>query len=112
MPVDIIHWHLLRVCGNGSRMKERVAHAKVYFSGHVQGVGFRYMTLQVAKGFEVRGSVKNLADGRVELEAEGEETELKRFVAEVEDQLASYIRETDARWGQREGQFQDFVIER
>jgi len=93
-------------------MKERVAHAKVYFSGHVQGVGFRYMTLQVAKGFEVRGSVKNLADGRVELEAEGEETELKRFVAEVEDQLASYIRETDARWGQREGQFQDFVIER
>src|SRR5215470_10194518 len=39
-----------------------------FFSGRVQGVGFRYQTLQLAKGFEVSGWVMNLPDGRVQLE--------------------------------------------
>ena len=42
-----------------------VHHVIAHYSGHVQGVGFRYQTLQVAKGFEVSGYVQNLADGRV-----------------------------------------------
>ena len=44
-----------------------VHHESVFFSGHVQGVGFRYAVLQVAKEFEVAGYVRNLADGRVQL---------------------------------------------
>src|SRR5215813_12067767 len=39
-----------------------------FFTGRVQGVGFRYQTLQLAKGFEVSGWVMNLPDGRVQLE--------------------------------------------
>ena len=46
-----------------------VYHETVYFSGRVQGVGFRFTTLQVAKEFEVAGFVSNLPDGRVRLEA-------------------------------------------
>ena len=38
-----------------------------WFEGHVQGVGFRYQTICVAKGFEVTGFVHNLVDGRVHL---------------------------------------------
>ena len=34
-----------------------VHHETVYFTGHVQGVGFRYTTLQVAKEFDVTGRV-------------------------------------------------------
>ena len=48
-----------------------VHHAQVFFSGRVQGVGFRYAALQVAKEFEVAGWVKNLADGRVHLDFTG-----------------------------------------
>src|ERR1039458_5768136 len=48
-----------------------VHHATVFFTGHVQGVGFRYTALQAAKEVEVAGFVTNLPDGRVQLEAEG-----------------------------------------
>ncbi len=44
---------------------------QVFYSGRVQGVGFRYSVRKVANEFEVTGSVRNLADGRVELVAEG-----------------------------------------
>lgn len=94
----------------GFAMAEKVSHATVYFSGHVQGVGFRYATLQVARGFEVAGSVENLFDGRVCVDVEGEERELKAFVAELQRQLDSYVRETDDRWECRERQFCDFII--
>ena len=45
---------------------------RVVFSGRVQGVGFRFTCQSLARGFDVAGYVRNLADGRVELVAEGE----------------------------------------
>ena len=39
---------------------------QVYYTGRVQGVGFRYSTKRIASGYDVTGSVKNLPDGRVE----------------------------------------------
>ena len=45
---------------------------KVIFTGRVQGVGFRYTTKQIALGFDVSGTVKNLSDGTVELRLMGE----------------------------------------
>ncbi len=91
-------------------MKE-IFHITAYFSGRVQGVGFRYQTLQVAKGFEVTGYVKNLADGRVQLEAGGEQREVEAFVAEVEEQLAAYIRHTEKGTGMRKQKFFSFTIQ-
>jgi acylphosphatase len=82
--------------------KEMVFHLTAHFSGHVQGVGFRYSTKQVANGFEVTGYVKNLADGRVELEAEGSEWQCRRFLREIESELDSYIRKTEVRVGKRD----------
>ena len=51
----------------------------VLYSGRVQGVGFRYATRSVAAGFDVTGTVRNLADGRVELVACGEEAQVKQL---------------------------------
>ena len=48
---------------------------QVHYEGHVQGVGFRWTVKRIACGFEVAGSVRNLPDGRVEVLAQGEETD-------------------------------------
>jgi acylphosphatase len=66
----------------------------VYYEGRVQGVGFRFTTKQLARGFEVTGWVRNLADGRVELCAVGEPVEVAAFLRELEEEsaLAGNIR--------------------
>jgi acylphosphatase len=74
-------------------MNDGVFKLEVWYSGRVQGVGFRYQTLQIAKGFDVCGWVKNLADGRVHLTAEGSEAEVLAFKEELEDQMRVFIRE-------------------
>ncbi|HAV13416.1 MAG TPA: acylphosphatase [Opitutae bacterium] len=75
-----------------------------WFEGHVQGVGFRYQTMSVAKGFEVSGFVENLTDGRVYLYAEGNESEVIAFQKEVDSELGDYIRKTELKsdFGPRE----------
>ena len=67
---------------------------RVIFEGRVQGVGFRYTTKDIAKGFEVCGTVKNLADGTVELEVMGEREEVEAFINEIaeESALAHHIK--------------------
>jgi len=64
---------------------------RVYYSGQVQGVGFRYTAQQVAAGFAVAGYVRNLPDGRVELVAEGEANQVDAFLAAVVQRMAGSI---------------------
>ena len=45
-----------------------VHHEIVQFSGRVQGVGFRFAVLQLAKEYDISGFVENLPDGRVLLD--------------------------------------------
>jgi len=44
---------------------------RVMYEGRVQGVGFRFSVKEIAQGFEVAGWVRNLPDGRVQLEVQG-----------------------------------------
>jgi len=82
----------------------------VHFSGRVQGVGFRYTVCQVAEEFAVCGSVRNLADGRVELVAEGRDDELARFVEAIEVAMRGHIRERTLNRGPASGEFTDFRV--
>jgi acylphosphatase len=91
-------------------MNDPVLHATVYFSGHVQGVGFRYATLQVAKEFEVSGYVANLADGRVLLEAEGRPATVDGFVNAVVERMHGHVRKTERTQQNRTPLFQGFHI--
>jgi acylphosphatase len=70
---------------------------QILYSGRVQGVGFRYSTKQIASGFEVTGSVRNLPDGRVELKAMSHDIdELEAFLAAIdESSLGSLIKERE-----------------
>lgn len=61
---------------------------RVIFEGKVQGVGFRYTCKDLAKGFDVVGTVRNLADGTVELEVSGESEEVEAFINEVAEESA------------------------
>ena len=96
----------------GSSLSER-RRMHILYSGRVQGVGFRYAVSTLATGFEVTGTVRNLADGRVELTAEGLKSELEAFREAIHGAgLAANIRHEDAQWGEAQGGFNGFAIER
>jgi len=66
---------------------------QVFYEGNVQGVGFRWSVRHIAKGFDVTGWVRNLADGRVELQINGEEGEVRGFLdAIAQSELHALIR--------------------
>jgi acylphosphatase len=84
---------------------------RILYSGRVQGVGFRYTARQVAQGFEVTGTVRNLLDGRVELTAEGAREELEAFRESLRDSgLGAFIRNEEATWGEARGDLRGFQI--
>lgn len=88
-----------------------IRQSTIHFTGHVQGVGFRYAVLQIAKGYEVTGLVRNLVDGRVQLIAEGNETEVEHFVAMVGERMAGYIRSVERTDTNTVRQYRGFAIQ-
>ena len=85
----------------------------VHYSGHVQGVGFRYTAKTVATGFEIVGTVRNLPDGRVELVVEGTRPELEAYRSALRDAgLAGFIRDEHVEWTEVQNQFRNFEIVR
>jgi len=66
---------------------------QIFYEGRVQGVGFRYSVRQIAKGFNVIGWVRNLTDGRVEMQTSGESKEVDGFLEGIrQSELGSLIR--------------------
>ncbi len=87
-----------------------VHHETAHFIGRVQGVGFRYATLQVAKEFDVAGWVMNLPDGRVKLEVEGRAEEIDAFIVAVEERMHGFVKKTERSKARRPAQFAGFAI--
>ena len=84
--------------GPGPLLSYRMIARQYLFAGRVQGVGFRYATKQLAKGFDVLGWVRNLPDGSVELQVMGEEDELDDFIQELHDSpIGRHIQEQTER---------------
>jgi acylphosphatase len=83
----------------------------VYYSGNVQGVGFRFTSRDVAESLGVTGWVKNLRNGNVEIVAEAEEDRLKEFIERVKQLLSVYIQNADIQWLAATGEFKSFGIE-
>jgi acylphosphatase len=88
-------------------MEKRI---NVYYTGRVQGVGFRFTAEDIARSLGVLGWVKNLRDGRVEVVAESEEKVLKEFLTRLSQYFSRYIQDVDITWQEPTGEFKDFGI--
>ena len=84
---------------------------QIFFSGTVQGVGFRFTAERLARRFPVSGFVRNLEDGSVEILAEGDEKSLVEFLSAIrESGMKNYIRDVEAHWTEAQGCFSRFSI--
>jgi acylphosphatase len=84
---------------------------QIFYSGRVQGVGFRYLVKSLVAGYEVTGFVRNLPDGRVELVAEGERGELEAFGQGIrESGIGPLIRDEATFWLSASKEFCGFEI--
>ncbi|MBC8001555.1 MAG: acylphosphatase [Opitutaceae bacterium] len=83
----------------------------IFYSGRVQGVGFRYSVKVLTMGFDLTGTVRNLPDGRVELIAEGERGELDEFRRAIQDSdVGRFVRDEAVTWSDAISQFRGFEI--
>jgi len=65
-----------------------------YFSGMVQGVGFRFVAKDLAFRYKVKGWVKNLADGRVEMAAQARQKDLNVFLEGLRAEFKNHIADS------------------
>jgi len=82
----------------------------IYYSGSVQGVGFRYMAQSAARQLNVTGWAKNLEDGRVEVVCEGEAATLNEFLDRIKGIFGGYIRDAIIEPQSATGEFEGFDI--
>jgi len=83
---------------------------EVLFSGHVQGVGFRYTACSIARRMKVTGFVENLSDGRVRLVVEGPHDEVDRCVRTILDRMQRFICHSETTTSEGAGAFRGFRV--
>lgn len=85
--------------------------ARLLVSGRVQGVSFRQYTIDEARGLGVRGWVRNLPDGRVEAEAEGERAAVEALLGACRrGPPAAEVDEVEVAWAPHRGDLGPFSV--
>ncbi|MBI4515444.1 MAG: acylphosphatase [Deltaproteobacteria bacterium] len=95
------------------RARPSSASARLYLSvvGRVQGVGFRYATVDQARRLGLVGWTRNCPDGSVEIVAEGPPTELDRLLVWCRGgPPGALVQHSESRWDAATGEFTDFRI--
>lgn len=86
-------------------------HAKITVAGFVQGVGFRYFAQREALNLGLMGYVRNLPDGQVQSEVEGEEKIIQLYIDVLQKGPGlGYVTNIDAIWQDYSGEFKNFQI--
>ncbi len=83
---------------------------QVIYTGSVQGIGFRFTAERMANDYGVKGYVKNLYNGNVELVAEAEEKTLKDFLQAIVEDMGNKIDNYSVDWLDPTGEFNRFEI--
>ncbi len=89
---------------------KEIEQREIYYSGRVQGVGFRYTARAIAAAHRVTGFVQNLPDGRVNLVVEGDSNEIQAFIDELQADMGTYIHDAQVTVRPANGRFQGFEI--
>lgn len=84
--------------------------AHIFYSGMVQGVGFRYTVQHFAENLALTGWVRNLPDGRVEILAEGPEEKIEELMTKLSDRFGSYIKDKQFAYQPPQMRFKEFQI--
>ena len=88
-----------------------IKRARIRYSGYVQGVGFRFTAVNMARNLGLVGWVKNLPRNDVEVVCEGEENIIKRFILKIAGgSLGGHIRNSAVGWEESTGEFSAFEI--
>jgi len=83
----------------------------IFVGGKVQGVGYRDFTQRRAADLQLKGYVRNLADGRVEIEVEGERAKIEALIQLLwQGPPRSKVTSVDLSWGPSSSRFHDFSI--
>ncbi len=84
----------------------------VIVKGTVQGVGLRFYTRRLAAGLGLRGLVRNLDNGDVEIEAEGEKEKLTELINSLRSgDMAGYINDLLIDWPPYRNKYGEFTID-
>ena len=82
-----------------------------FYSGRVQGVGFRITAEEAARNLGVVGWVKNLRDGRVELVAEANQGTLEQLLNDIRTgSMKNFITQVELSWSNASETFDEFEI--
>ena len=84
--------------------------AHIYYSGIVQGVGFRYTVQRYARDLKLTGWVRNLNDGRVEILTQGPEATIQKFLDAVDRHFEGSIKNKCVEFVPAAETFRDFQI--
>ncbi len=86
--------------------------AILFFSGRVQGVGFRFTTNEIAKRFDVKGTVENCTDGRVKIIVEADSKEIDGFIESIKASMPGKIKQMDRFESEPSNEFENFSVRR
>ncbi len=90
-------------------LMEKTAH--IFVSGRVQGIGFRFFVSSVAKRRGLKGYVRNLNDGRVEILFQGDEGVIKEALEVIKTgHPLARIDKLEVSWKESKEKFDDFQI--
>jgi len=92
-------------------VRKAAVRAHVMVSGHVQGVGYRAFAARAASRHGLFGGVRNLGDGRVELDIEGMKAVIEALLKELKaGPPAAHVTEIETEWAEATGRFSSFSI--
>ena len=83
---------------------------EIIFIGRVQGVGFRFTAFNAASRYQLKGQVRNLPNGSVEMIAQGILADIDDCVIDIKNSFEGYIKEIKTQQLNPNTQYKDFKI--
>jgi acylphosphatase len=85
--------------------------ARILIEGRIQGMNFRYNTQHQATKLELVGFVRNLSDGRIEIDVQGEQEKVDKLLAWCQEEPhSSHIKSILFRYDEPSERYSDFVV--